>query len=81
MLKVICINDSKWHNASRCPAFGEICTVENAIISPFSNTPVYTLVEYPPIPPSTRRLFSQDYFLPLSDIDETELVNEKEYAG
>lgn len=77
-MKVICIDDSKWHNDSRCPSFSEICTVEKSFLSPSNGSPVYSFFEYPTEPPSIYRCFAQQFFIPLSDIDETELVNEKE---
>jgi hypothetical protein len=39
---------------------------------PFCNGPMYELQEYPGNP------FHADRFIPVSDIDETELVNKKE---
>lgn len=79
-MRVMCIDDTKWDNKSRCPVFGEICTIEKSFISPFSGNPVYSFVEYPVAPPQIFRCFYQKYFVPLSDIDETELVNEKEQS-
>lgn len=77
-MKVICIDDRKWHSNSRCPVFGEVCTVEKSFISPVSETPVYSFYEYPTVPPHVLRCFAQKFFIPLSEIDETELVNVKE---
>jgi hypothetical protein len=76
-MKVICIDDKHWHSDTKCPAFGEIVTVEKAIPSPITGHPVYAFIEYPPEPPRLFRLFSQKYFAPLSDLDETTLVNEE----
>lgn len=33
-MKVICIDDKHWHSDSKCPAFGEISTVEKSFASP-----------------------------------------------
>jgi hypothetical protein len=73
----MCINDKHWHNDTRCPAFGEIVTVEKSFKSPISGDPVYSFTEYPPVNPHKIRCFSQKYFAPLSDLDETTLVNEE----
>lgn len=77
MKKVICIDDKHWHSDTKCPAFGEIVTIESSFASPVSGDPVYTFIEYPPEPPRMFRCFSQKYFAPLSDLDETALVNEE----
>lgn len=77
MKKVICIDDTKWHNDTRCPAFGDIVTVEKSFASPFDGDPVYSFVEYPLIKPHMFRCFSQKYFAPLTGLDETELVTEE----
>jgi hypothetical protein len=77
-MKVMCIDDTKWHKDSKCPAFGEICTVEKSFNCPGSGTPSYSFFEYPIEPPAQYRCFSQSRFVPLSEIDETELVNERE---
>lgn len=75
-MKVVCIDDKHWHNDTKCPAFGEITTIERSFASPLSGDPVYSFTEYPPEHPRKIRCFSQKYFAPLSDLDETELVNE-----
>ena len=74
-MKVICIDDKGFYKDSKCPVFGEICTVKKALTSPISGVPCYTFVEYPP-ENAAMRLFHQRRFAPLSDLDETTLVNE-----
>lgn len=74
----MCINDKGWHSGSKCPVFGETCTVEKSFTSPSSGEPVYSFLEYPTEPPYLYRCFYQNRFVPLSDIDECELVNTKE---
>lgn len=76
-MKVICIDDKHWHSDTKCPEFGEIVTVEKAFASPDTGNPVYTFFEYPPANTSLFRCFSQKYFAPLSNLDETELVTEE----
>ena len=73
----MCIDDKHWHSDTKCPAFGETVTVEKAFSSPIDGRPVYAFVEYPPIKPHNFRCFSQKYFAPCSDLDETELVTEE----
>jgi hypothetical protein len=77
MNKVICIDDKGFGKDFACPVFGETCTVERALTSPNSGVPSYTFVEYPPENGSGIRLFHQRRFVPLSDLDETTLVNEE----
>ena len=76
-MKVICIDDKHWHSDSKCPAFGEISTVEKSFASPSDGEPVYSFIEYPPENPGKIRCFSQKYFTHLSGLDETELVTEE----
>lgn len=75
-MRVICIDDKHWHSDSKCPAFGEIVTVEKSFTCP-QGEPVYSFVEYPNIRPHAFRCFSQKYFAPFSNLDETELVTEE----
>lgn len=77
MSKVVCIDDKHWHNDSKCPDFGEVVTIETSFTCPTDGDLVYTFIEYPPITTGRIRCFSQKYFAPLSDIDETELVTEE----
>lgn len=77
-MKVVCIDDTKWHKDSRCPSFMEVCTVSGSCISPYSGKPAYSFLEYPPHVGHAFRYFSQEYFSPISEADETEFVNEKE---
>ncbi len=77
-MKVMCIDDTHWFRPGLpCPEFGEVVTVCAAFTSPYNGEDVYAFVEYPLILGLKFRTFSQKYFAPLSDIDETELVNEK----
>lgn len=77
-MKVVCIDDTKWHKDSKCPSFMEVCTVSGSGPSPHSGELVYSFYEYPPLTGCAFRNFSQKYFAPVSDIEETELVKEKE---
>jgi len=69
-MKVVCINDKYWANEVPCPKFGEIVTVSSTE-SPYGEA-AYEFVEY-----GERNWYSQKYFAPLSDLDETTLVNEE----
>lgn len=78
MTKVICIDDTHWAVPGLpCPKFGEILSVEDAYLHPFTKNPVYSFYEYPVPPGYSYRVFSQKYFAPLSDIDESEFSTEK----
>lgn len=77
-MKVVCIDDTKWHNDTRCPSFMEVCTVSESCISPYSGLPSYSFIEYPPSIGYRFRLFNQKYFAPISESDETELLSKKE---
>jgi hypothetical protein len=77
-MKVVCIDDTKWHKDFSCPSFSEVCTVSESSVSRVSGELVYSFFEYPTPIGHGFRHFSQKYFAPVSDIDETELVNEKE---
>lgn len=74
-MKVICIQD-KWRtflgpSTTPDPKFGEICTVSKSWVN--IGVPVYNLLEY------SHQIggYCQSCFIPLSEIDEMELVNEK----
>lgn len=77
-MKVICIDDTKWYKDFGCPSFMEVCTVSGSYVSPHSGESVYSFFEYPPPVGHDFRHFSQKYFAPISDIDNTETVNKKE---
>jgi hypothetical protein len=79
-MRVVCIDDTKWHNDTRCPSFMEVCTVSGSGISAYSGDPVYSFNEYPIENGHAFRWFSQKYFAPVSDVGENEIVNEKEIA-
>jgi len=73
-MKVMCIND-KWENtATREPCggmqYGEIATVVGECTR-FSRS-YYEFSEYP------GEAYDKKNFIPLSEIDETELVNQRE---
>lgn len=74
-MKVMCIEDRFWKKDYPCPKVGEIVTVSKAYYSPYTDNEVYDFHEYPPPPGCAFRCFSQKYFAPLSEIDETKLVN------
>jgi hypothetical protein len=75
MKRVMCIDDAHWVVPGLpCPKFGEITTVSWEGVS-FSGIPAYSFLEYPTPPGYDFRYFSQKYFVELSDIDETELMN------
>ena len=78
-MKVICIDDKK-HSDSKNYAYllkeGETYTVEGEVLAydAFGNeTVAYKLTEF-----GWPYAFNKTRFIPLSDIDERELVNEKE---
>lgn len=73
-MKVMCIDD-KPGQYSRCPfKVGEIVTVKQC--PAFENN--YDVIEYPSTPDGQLCSWSKTRFIPLSDIDETELVKERE---
>jgi hypothetical protein len=75
-MKVICIDDV-WETIGVCgpaPVFGEIVTVFESISDETGDW--YKLEEYDP-----NEVFGQEGFAPLSDIDEIELVKERELVN
>lgn len=71
-MKAMCIN-GQWYSLTEGrayddPKYGEIVTVTDEI--KFWNSLWYALEEYP------ARSFNADGFIPLSEIDETEMVRE-----
>lgn len=60
------------------PSFGEVCTVVNSYVSPNNNSLYYLLQEYLKTPIAG---FPHEEFIPLSEIDELELVNEKQLVN
>lgn len=70
-MKVMCIDESEWGNAHKCPSVGEIVTVAKDYID-YEGDPVYEFVEY-----GEYACWEQRFFAPLSDLDETELVTEE----
>jgi hypothetical protein len=70
-MRVMCINDKKWHKDIPCPKFGEIVTVSDSDNCP-DGTPCYEFMEY-----GKDHWYSKKYFAPLTDLDETELVTEE----
>lgn len=71
MKRVMCIDDSKW-GAHGGPRFSEIVTVSWAGTH-WNGVPSYSFSEYPPYPQHDFRIFSQKYFVELSDVDEAEV--------
>lgn len=76
-MKVMCIDDTHWRGTFGGPHCGEVVTVIGDRIN-MQGIPAYEFLEYPPPPGCLYRIFSKKYFSPLSDIDESELVKEKE---
>lgn len=78
-MKVMCIKSGKWVSKTGRdgwgPQYGETCTVVDE-----SNS-AYQLAEYYVNPvDGVRESYIKKHFIPLSDIDETELVNELQTA-
>ena len=76
-MKVICIIKGRWWSFygpsdTPDPKFGETCTVIKSYVN--CGIPVYDLLEYK----GKDGGYQQSCFIPCSDIDELELVNEKE---
>ena len=75
-MKVMCIFDQWWWEIIRVsgPAYGEICTVLE------DTEKGYLIAGYQknPIVPDQECYYDQNGFVPLSDIDETEMVKERE---
>lgn len=79
-MKVMCIKNGAWHSQQLgivrddklSPSFGEICTVVEVLED------AYRLLEYPKNQIGNPTSFAKSRFIPLSEIDETELVNKKE---
>lgn len=69
-MKVMCIDDKHWKKDVPCPKFGEIVTVSNT--SNQRNGPAFEFKEY-----GIGHWYTQKYFAPISDLDETELVTEE----
>jgi len=78
MFKVICVKNGQWEDVNRIndssnwslPSFGEVCTVKEVIYNGS-----YVLVEYEFCRQGVVQTFRARNFIPLSNIDETELVN------
>lgn len=78
-MKVMCIKDGQWRgkltgDPAEGPKYGEVVTVVDEVTT--SDKDVYILQEYP-----DARGYAKKRFIPLSDIDETELVSEREAVG
>lgn len=85
-MKVMCINDAgwceprkflwfRWNKNTEGPAYGDFCTVVGECIDPIEGFPCYILDGW------SEEGYCKSQFIPLSDIDETELVAEREAAG
>lgn len=68
-MEVLCIHDGPW-TLEDGPKYMEKCTVLK--IKKYKNQNGYILQEY-----NVRIIYNSKFFIPISDIDETELVNEK----
>lgn len=84
-MKVFCINDNGWYFDKKIifwnriiecdgPSYGDINTVTSEYYK--EGKLYYDLLEWPP--KSNDDGFEADCFIPLSEIDETEMVNSKE---
>ena len=81
-MKVMCIKEGNWKDLDRglnnsfAPKYGEFCTV----IDNFScrHGALYVLKEYHTDSDLNVHYFLAKFFIVCSDIDELELVNEKE---
>jgi len=72
-MKVMCIDD-KFQIIKNHPQYGEIVTAYQSE----RITECYRLLEYMTDKDGLENHFSKKRFIPLSDIDETELVKERE---
>ena len=74
-MKVIFIDDRDVNPVAIIPKIGEIVTVEGSSYIYPNN---YYIKEYPFGKDGIRQSIKKHRFIPLSDIDETELVKERE---
>jgi len=77
-MKVICIAKSKWScknnpNDNTGPSFGEIVTASNDE----TNDNYYNLNEYPLDKAGNIASYNKHFFIPLSTIDEPELLEQR----
>lgn len=74
-MRVMCIKSGKWvHRSGRVsqdfdPQYGDICTVERE--KTINSIRVYWLTGYV-------GMYNANFFIPLSDIDETEILAQRE---
>ncbi len=77
-MKVMCIKNGDWKDPDGLiftgPTFGERVTAIDC--SMFPNN--YIILEYPGEPDGRKYSYRKHYFIPLSTIDETELLKERE---
>lgn len=73
-MKVMCIDDKPMDSRGIYPKFGEIVTVSQCPIFPQN----YDVAEYPNGKDGNPQSMRKTRFIPISDIDETELVKERE---
>lgn len=72
-MKMMCIKNGEWSGTGIGPVYGEIVTVIDVVEG------YYILSEYYRDKADGLRIsFIPDYFIPLSSIDETEMVREKQ---
>lgn len=80
-MKVMCVTDNfinrKYNKkAINCPKFGEIVTVLS-----LNEKGYYYLLEYPKDDYGNNAVFNSSKFIPLSNIDEKELIKERELVN
>jgi len=73
-MRVMCIKEGKWTSGFPGPQYGDVCDASTSPVWPdFYIIPVYAIT-----PDGRRRHLAKDKFITLSEIDETELVNQRE---
>ena len=77
-MKVMCINDDFLEKDGNEPKVGEIVTVVGICQKYKGN---YFLLEYPRCKQGIRISFRPNRFAPISDIDEKELIKERELVN
>ncbi len=74
IMKAMCINDNVVNTIGIYPKVGEVLTVKQSDFYPDN----YVVLEYPIDKSGHHQSFGKYRFIPLSDIDETELIKERE---
>jgi hypothetical protein len=78
-MKMMCIDDNFITKDGFEPKFGEIVTATQTREPEFYDC--YDLLEYPLDSEGNEICFDKKHFAPLSDIDETELIKERELVN